>query len=142
MARADTTATSGPARSTTPGGPTGWAVFAGTVLLILGFLNFFWGLAAILEGENVIVGGRGVIIVDLTAWGWAILVLGAIQTLVGSGLLAAQGWARWAGVFFASLAAIAQIGIVTAFPIWSLIVILLSVLVIYNLTARWESAAY
>jgi hypothetical protein len=36
------------------------------------------------------------------------------------------------------LAAIGQIGIVTAFPIWSLIVILLSVLVIYNLTARWE----
>jgi hypothetical protein len=26
----------------------------------------------------------------------------------------------------------------TAFPIWSLTVILLAVLVIYNLTARWE----
>ena len=53
------------------GGPTGWAVFAGVILVILGFLNFFWGLAAILEDQNVIVGGNGVIITDLTAWGWA-----------------------------------------------------------------------
>lgn len=133
MAQPDTT------RS--PGGPTGWAVFAGVVLLMLGFLNFFWGLGAVLEEENLIVGGEGVIIVDLTAWGWASLILGGIQVLVGFGLLAAQGWARWAGVFFAALAAIGQIGIVTAFPIWSFIVILLAVLVIYNLTARWEEPA-
>jgi hypothetical protein len=120
------------------GGPTGWAVFAGMILVILGFLNFFWGLAAILEDENLIVGGEGVIIVDVTAWGWVTLILGLIQVAVGWGLFAAQEWARWAGVVFAAIAAIAQIGIVTAFPIWSLIVILLSVLVIYNLTARWE----
>lgn len=134
MAHPDTTRTSS--------GPTGWAVFAGVVLLMLGFLNFFWGLGAILEDENLVVGGEGVIIVDFTAWGWASLILGAIQVLVGLGLFAAQGWARWAGVFFAALAVIGQIGIVTAFPIWSLIVVLLSLLVIYNLTARWESPAY
>ena len=132
MAHPDTTRTSG--------GPTGWAVFAGVILIILGCLNAFWGLAGILEGENLIVGGSGVIIVDLTAWGWASLIIGAIQVLVGFGLLGAQEWARWAGIFFAALAAIGQIGIVTAFPIWSFIVILLAVLVIYNLTARWESA--
>lgn len=127
-----------PDTTRTVGGPTGWAVFAGMILVILGFLNFFWGLAALLEDENLIVGGEGVIIVDLTAWGWASLILGLIQVAVGWGLFAAQEWARWAGVVFAAIAAIAQIGIVTAFPIWSLIVILLSVLVIYNLTARWE----
>jgi hypothetical protein len=118
--------------------PTGWAVFAGLLLLMLGFLNFFWGLAGILEDENLIVGGHGAIIVDLTAWGWVTLILGAIQVLVGFGLLAGAGWARWAGVFLAALAAIGQIGIVTAFPIWSFIVILLAVLVMYGLTVRWE----
>jgi hypothetical protein len=133
MAHPDTTRTAG--------GPTGWAVFAAMILVILGFLNFFWGLAGILDDENLIVGGNGAIIVDLTAWGWATLIIGAIQVLVAFGLFTAQGWARWAGVFFAALAAIGQIGIVTAFPIWSLIVIVLAVLVIYNLTARWEESA-
>lgn len=132
MAHPDTTRTSG--------GPTGWAVFAAVILIVLGCLNILWGLAGILEGENLVVGGNGVIIVDLTAWGWASLAIGAVQVLVSLGLFAAQGWARWAGVFFAALAAIGQIGIVTAFPIWSFMVILLAVLVIYNLTARWEGA--
>ena len=113
--------------------PTGWAAFAGVLLVILGFLDFFWGLAGILEDENLIVGGNGAIIVDLTAWGWVFLIVGVIQVLVGCGLLTAQEWARWAGIFIAALAAIGQIGIVTAFPIWSFIVILLAVLVIYNL---------
>jgi len=113
--------------------PTGWAAFAGVLLVILGFLDFFWGLAGILEDENLIVGGNGAIIVDLTAWGWVFLIVGVIQVLVGYGLLTAQEWARWAGIFIAALAAIGQIGIVTAFPIWSFIVILLAVLVIYNL---------
>jgi hypothetical protein len=121
--------------------PTGWAMFAGLLLLMLGFLDFFWGLAGILEDENLIVGGHGAIIVDLTAWGWVILILGAIQVLVGFGLLAGAEWARWAGVFLAALAAIGQIGIVTAFPIWSFIVILLAVVVIYGLTVRWEERA-
>jgi hypothetical protein len=103
---------------------------------MLGFLNFFWGLAGILEDENLIVGGNGAIIVDLTAWGWVTLILGLIQILVAFGLLAAQEWARWAGIFIAALAAIAQIGIITAFPIWSFIVILLAVLVIYGLTVH------
>lgn len=129
----------GPSRAI--GGPTGWAVFTGMLLVILGFLNFFWGLAAILEGENLIVGGEGVLIVDLTAWGWAALIVGAVQVIAGGGLFAAREWARWLGVFFAALAAIGQIGIVTAFPIWSVIVVLLAVLVIYHLTARWEPAA-
>lgn len=130
-----------PETSRTAGGPTAWAVFAGVILFVLGFLNFFWGLAAILEDENLIVGGNGAIIVDLTAWGWASLILGAIQVLVAMGLFAARDWARWTAVFFAALAAIGQIGIVTAFPIWSLIVIVLAILVIYHLTVRWEAPA-
>jgi hypothetical protein len=121
--------------------PTGWALFAGLLFSILGCLNFFWGLAGILEDENLIVGGHGAIIVDLTAWGWLILILGAIQILVGFGLLAGAGWARWAGVFLAALAVIGQIGIITAFPIWSFIVILLAVLVIYGLTVHWVEPA-
>jgi hypothetical protein len=54
------------------------------------------------------------------------------------GLFAGQSWAMWTTVVFAALAAIAQIGWITVYPIWSLIVIALSVIVIYQLTARWN----
>ena len=118
--------------------PSGWAVFAGAVLITLGFLNLFWGLAAIIDDTNVIVGGNGVIIADVTAWGWATLIVGIIQVLTGLALFAVKQWARWVGILFAALAVIGQIGIVTAFPIWSLIVIALGILVIYNLSVHWE----
>lgn len=118
--------------------PSGWAIFAGVVLITLGFLNMFWGLAAILEDTNLIVGGNGVLIVDLTAWGWAALIIGIIQILIGFGLFSKSEAARWGGIFFASLAAIGQIGIVTAFPIWSIIVIALAILVVYNLSVHWD----
>ena len=127
------------ARSVRPSNePSGWAVFAGVVLITLGFLNFFWGLAAIIDDTNVVVGGNGAIIVDLTAWGWAALIVGTLQVLTGFALFAKQQWARWAGILFAVVAVVGQIGIVTAFPIWSLIVVALGILVIYNLSVHWD----
>jgi hypothetical protein len=121
-------------------GPTGWAVFAGVVLFIAGWLNFFYGLAGILNDEVVTVQGRGVTIWDFTAWGWIHLLLGVSMILTGMGLFAAQGWARGLAVIFATLNAIAQIGLISAFPLFSILLIALDVVVIYQLTARWEPA--
>jgi hypothetical protein len=121
-------------------GPTGWAVFAGVILFMAGFLNFFYGLGGVLNDEVVTVQGRGVIIWDFTAWGWIHLILGVIMVLTAAGLLAAQGWARGFAVIFATLNAIAQIGLITAFPLWSILIIALDVIVIYQLTARWAPA--
>jgi hypothetical protein len=121
-------------------GPTGWAVFAGVVLFMAGWLNFFYGLAGIVNDDVVTVQGRGVIIWDFTAWGWIHLILGVVMVITAGGLLTGQGWARVFAVIFATLNAIAQIGLITAFPLWSILIIALDVIVIYQLTARWEPA--
>jgi hypothetical protein len=118
--------------------PSGWAVFAGFVLLIVGLLDALWGLAAILEDKNVIVGGNGVIISDATTWGWVYLILGLLVAATGVGLLAGNETARWAGVFFVSLNAIAQIVWFPAAPLWAFLIIILDMLIIYGLTVGWE----
>ena len=69
--------------------PTGWTVFAGTLMLIVGSLDALYGLAAILNNEIVFVGGQGVIIADVTTWGWIHLILGSIVAATGLGLFAA-----------------------------------------------------
>jgi hypothetical protein len=120
-------------------GPTGWIVFAGTMLFIVGMFDAIWGLGAVLNDQVVTAGGgHGVLVWDFTAWGWFHIVVGAIMIATSIGLFAMKGWARWAGIFFASLSAITQVGVLPAFPIWGLIVIALDVVVIYQLTARWE----
>jgi hypothetical protein len=118
--------------------PTGWVIFAGVMMLLIGFLNFFYGLAAVVNDQVVVVGGHGAIIADLTTWGWVTIVLAVILVLTGGGLLTGAAWARWVGVFLVTLNAIDQVWIFPAAPLWAFIVILLDVMIIYNLTARWS----
>jgi hypothetical protein len=126
------------ARSTSERQPTGWTVFAGVLLLIVGSLNALYGLAAILNDEVVIVGGQGVILADVTTWGWVHLILGSIVACTGLGLFAGASSARWAAVFFTALNAVAQIVWFPAAPLWAFLMIILDVTIIYQLTARWD----
>jgi hypothetical protein len=118
--------------------PSGWIVFAGVVLLIVGALDALWGLAAVLNSEVVTVGGAGVIVWDFTVWGWVHLVWGVLMMGTAFGLFGMKGWARWAGVFFATVNAILQVGVITAFPLWAILIIALDIVIIYQLTARWQ----
>ena len=119
--------------------PTGWTYFAGCILFIVGSLDALWGLAAILNGDVVIVGGHGAIIADVTAWGWVHLILGSIMALTGLGLFAGSSGARALAVLFVSINAIAQIVWFPAAPLWAFLMIILDVVIIYQLTARWEA---
>ncbi len=75
--------------------PTGWVIFAGVMMLLIGCLNFFYGLAAVVNDQVVVVGGHGAIIADLTTWGWVTMILAVVLVLTGGGLLTGAGWARW-----------------------------------------------
>jgi hypothetical protein len=118
--------------------PTGWTVFAGVLLFIVGSLDALWGLAGILNDEIVFVGGQGVIIADVTTWGWIHLILGSIVASTGLGLFAGADWARLAAIFFVAINAVAQIVWFPAAPLWAFLMIILDVTIIYQLTARWE----
>ena len=120
------------------GGIGAWGAFAGVVLFMAGSFSALYGLGAVLNDEAVTVGGNGGVIVwDFTVWGWVHMLIGAAMIAVSVGLFTAKSWARWGAVAFATLNAVAQITIITAFPIYALIVIALDVIVIYQLTARW-----
>jgi hypothetical protein len=121
--------------------PTGWVIFAGVMMMLLGCLNFFYGLAAVVNDDVVVVGGQGAIIADLTTWGWVTIILSIVLVLTGFGLLTGAEWARWVGVFLVGLNAVAQVWIFPAAPLWAFIIILLDVIIIYNLTARWSGTS-
>jgi hypothetical protein len=117
--------------------PTGWTVFAGALLFIAGSLDALWGLAGILNDEIVFVGGQGVMIADVTTWGWIHLILGSIVTSTGLGLFAGANWARMAAVFFVTINTVTQIVWFPAAPLWAFLMIILNVTIIYQLTVRW-----
>ena len=117
--------------------PTGWTVFAGVILFMVGSLDALWGLAGILNDDIVIVGGHGAIIADVTTWGWVHLILGSVMALTGLGLFAGSSGARWVAVVFVTINAITQVVCVPAAPLWAFLMIILDVTILYQLTARW-----
>jgi hypothetical protein len=116
----------------------GWFVFAAVMMLVLGGLDALWGLAAVLNNEVVVVGGHGVIVADISTWGWINLILGVVLILTGIGLLAEVEAARWAAIFLIALGAILELVWFPAAPLWTLLIVALSVVLIYQLTVNWR----
>ena len=122
-------------------GDSGWAAFAGVVMVIVGSLDALWGLGGILNDDIVVVGGQGALVADITLWGWVHLLLGIAVAVTGIGLLTGNSAARWFGVLFVSINAISQIVWFPAAPLWAFLLIILDVVIIYQLTARWDVQA-
>ncbi len=112
----------------------GWVIFAGIIIMIAGTLNFIYGIAAI-ANSHFYVANTNYVVGDLKAWGWAVMLLGVLQFCVALGIWVRAGWARWAGVLVAGLNAIAQLLFIAAYPLLTVAIIALDVLVIYGLVA-------
>ena len=110
-------------------------------MFIVGSLSALWGLGGILNDNIVVVGGQGAIIADVTTWGWVHLILGSLVAATGVGLLTGNPAARWFAVFVVGMNAIAQIVWFPAAPLWAFLMIILDVVIIYQLTARWDAQA-
>ena len=100
------------------------------------------GLIALFEDEYYVVTQSGFLVVDLTAWGWVMLIWGALLVLAGLGLLAGQGWARWFTIVVVSLNFFAQLGFLgnSRYQLWALTALALNLVVLYVLTARWSES--
>jgi hypothetical protein len=126
--------------------PTGWAgmvVFAGVMLMILGSFQIIEGFVALFKDEFYLVPRSGLLItMDFTAWGWTHILIGTVGVLTGVGVLLGQMWARVIGIGVAVLSALANLAFLSAYPIWSTIVIALDVIVIYALTVHGREVKY
>ena len=120
-----------------PTGWTGWVVFASAMMFLLGCFQAVQGLVAIFDdGFYHVTEGGLVVEVDYTAWGWTHLLLGALIIISGAGVLTGNLAARTVGVVLACLSALVNLAFVEAYPVWSVLVIALDVLVIYALVVH------
>lgn len=126
-----------------PGRPdpwSGWVTFAALVLVMLGSVNAFQGLLALLDEGYFVAQGKELVLVGYDAWGTVLIIWGIVLLIVGAGLNARREWARWAAIVVVMLDVILQVGFLPSSPLLALFLITLDVIVIYALTARWEEA--
>jgi hypothetical protein len=118
----------------------GWIAFAAVMMLVIGTLDFFEGLIAIFRNDYYLIHGNQLIVFDTTTWGWIIMLWGIALLLVGLALWAGAGWARWLTIVLVGLNTLVQLSWLgaTAYPLWSLVIITLNIIVLYALCVRWE----
>ena len=131
-ARMNTDAASVDAGATDRSGWTGWVVFAGVLLILVGLFQVLEGFVALFKDDFYAVGPDGLAVnIDYTVWGVVHLLVGTLACLIGIGLLAGNMVARGAAVLLAGFSAVANLLFLTAYPAWALIVIAVDVVVIY-----------
>jgi len=119
---------------------TGWLVFGAVMMVMVGTFNAMYGLVAIFEDTYYTVGPQGLLVFDLTGWGWIQLIAGVAAVVAGMALFSGAIWARILVVLLASLNAITQLAFMSAYPAWSLIAIVLDVIVIWAVIVHGDKA--
>ncbi|MBG0561325.1 DUF7144 family membrane protein [Actinoplanes aureus] len=119
----------------------GWIAFAAMIMIITSLINIFQGMVALLDDERVVATPDAFVLVDITSWGWALVLFGVVMLAVGGCLLAGMTWARIVAIIVVGLHAVSQVASLGAYPIWSLLMIALDTVVLFALTARWSSGA-
>jgi hypothetical protein len=113
---------------------TGWVVFASMMMILVGSFQAIEGLVALFDdGFYHVTEGGLVVSVDYNVWGWTHLLLGALLIICGAGVLAGNIVARTVAVVVAMLSALVNLLFIEAYPIWSILIIAVDVLVIYAL---------
>lgn len=118
----------------------GWIMFAMIMMFIIGTMNVIGGIAAI-DNANFYIGNAQYVFSDLNTWGWVILITGVAQVLTAFGIGVRNQFARWVGVLFVGLNALAQLLMLPAYPLWSLALFSVDVLIIYGLVAYGQHEA-
>ncbi|MGH2985654.1 MAG: DUF7144 family membrane protein [Solirubrobacterales bacterium] len=114
----------------------GWVLFAGVMIMIAGFLNVIYGIAAIDNSSFFTDEGRYVIFDDLNTWGWFLLIVGVLQLFAAFSIWSRNPYGRVIGVATASFSALVILFTVNAYPFAAFMLFLVDLLVIYGLVVH------
>ncbi len=114
----------------------GWVYFAAFMLIAIGFFQTIIGFTALLNDEFLVSVNGTLLLLDYTTWGWIHLIIGIVSMVVGSGLFNGSKWARVVAVIVVMINFLAQFAFVSVYPVWSIIIMVVDILVIYALTVH------
>jgi len=109
----------------------GWVTFAGVMLSIVGVLNVIYGIAAIADSSFFIQDQR-YILSNLNTWGWITLLLGLLQLFAAFSLWSGGAYGRVVAILAASLSAVGALLSIPAYPLWSLAVFAIDIIIIHQ----------
>lgn len=122
--------TSGQQRTNSTGA-VGVLTFAGLLMIMVGIFHAIQGVVALFNNSFYVVGEEYLFKVDVTAYGWIHIILGLVVAGAGFGLFRGAVWARTVAVIVASVSMVASFVSIPYYPIWSVMLIVFDVFVIW-----------
>jgi hypothetical protein len=115
----------------------GWTMFASIMMIMVGAFQFVVGLTALLNSTWFLVADNGLTLkLDYTTWGWIHLGIGLLIAVAGAMVLVGSWFGRVIGMLVAAGSALANLVSIAAYPLWSIAIITLDVIVIYTLAVH------
>ncbi|MEU6262176.1 DUF7144 family membrane protein [Saccharopolyspora shandongensis] len=119
----------------------GWVYFAATILLLAGIIQVINGAIAFARtGTTYVTPAGSAVPVSYAGVGWSFLITGVVLAATGVGLFSGRTWARAVAIAMAVISILTNIAFFTTYPLWSAVVIVLDVVVIYALAAHGREA--
>lgn len=116
------------------------AILAAVLMVVLGFWEVVAGIAAVAEDPLFDRPGAYLGSVDLVAWGWAHVTVGAVTAVAGVFVFTGRVWARVVGMFLAMVVSLLNFAFIPYYPVWAILCLALGIGVIWAL-ADWEPRA-
>lgn len=113
----------------------GWLLFAGIMIFIAGVLNTIYGIAAI-DDSAFFVDDARYVISTLNTWGWITLIIGVLQLIAAVSIWRGGGFGMVFGMAVAMISAIGALLTIPAYPLLSLAIFAIDVLIIYGLATH------
>jgi hypothetical protein len=115
-----------------------WVLLGGILLVLVGSVHLGIGLVGLLRPEILGTGRLHQLLPSLgpAALAWIHLILGAVAIVVAAGLMLGRGWARAAGIVLACVSALVNFAFLGVHPVWSAVVLVLDMIVIYAVAAH------
>lgn len=117
-------------------GWTGWIGFASIVLAIVGVFHIIAGFVALFQNDVYAVTNNAVWMFDYSQWGWIHIIGGVLAFLAAGSLAQGHMYGRIVAVLVATGSVIANMLFVPVYPIWSIMMVTIGVLVIWAVTVH------
>ena len=103
-------------------------------------LTLLQGISAVANDELLVVGPEYIFKFNTATWGWIHILLAVLLGAVAIGMMMGATWARVTAIFLASLSIVTMFLWLPYYPVWSIVVIALDIVVIWAV-ATWERSS-
>jgi hypothetical protein len=112
-------------------GWTGWVAFASFALLLAGIFHLIAGFVALFKDDIYLSINNVAWVFSYSSWGWIHIIGGILSIIAAGSLMQGKMYGRIIAVIVAFFAAIANMAFIPIYPVWSIIMLVIDILVIW-----------